>query len=586
MWLGDTTGIANVNAEYTTITIQPVDATITATYFTLPTYTLTVVSGSGDGVYVAGKLVTVSADSPPAGKAFYQWVGDTGGISNTFGEVTTITMPAAAAAITATYQNAIEISAPGTLTVAGGYYRLTQDVSAGGTAFIISANDITLDLGGHTVTYNTTAGNSQYGVLITLGMDRVTVKNGILIQGAGGGAGCHGISMAPASWCYGPYELHHLVIYTHGDDSAGISVRDFSNSSIHHNYIRCDANTLATDGGGALCISVNAQREGNLDIYENIAVNGHRGLHLTYLGLDTSNPAQSNVYNNLIQHSRRMQGSKAPYGILMAKSRNVHVNANQIISDKGRGIILDGYGQGVPRGTDFCQIYDNRIDVQYSDVVTSGPYPENRVYGIRDRYSSGNNTFDNNILMVQNDVPAAGAGTRRTDAFSIGSDGYDGLMVNFLVQNNTIFAREGVPGATITVFSFSRTESATVIDNNYQSDGGIFSGTGNVLSFTESNNNVFNPTPTSPAAPTGLRLTKFLNDYLLQWDDNTEADVYEYVVYRDGSPLPISTRGGMFYVDRDVTGSHTYSVSALTVSGTEGPQCAPVSTTTAGDAWW
>ena len=95
------------------------------------------------------------------------------------------------------------------------------------------------------------------------------------------------------------------------------------------------------------------------------------------------------------------------------------------------------------------------------------------------------------------------------------------------------------------------------------------------------------PTPTpTPAAPTGLRLTKFFDDYVLQWDDNTEADVLEYYVYKNGARIPISSRGGTFYVDRNVAGTHTYSVSALTLTGTEGPRCTAVSTTTAGNAWW
>ena len=54
---------------------------------------------------------------------------------------------------------AILLSAPTTIS-SSGYYRLTQSVSASGTAFTISAGNVTLDLGGHTVTYGTSGGTA------------------------------------------------------------------------------------------------------------------------------------------------------------------------------------------------------------------------------------------------------------------------------------------------------------------------------------------------------------------------------------------------------------------------------------------
>ena len=73
--------------------------------------------------------------------------------------------------------------------------------------------------------------------------------------------------------------------------------------------------------------------------------------------------------------------------------------------------------------------------------------------------------------------------------------------------------------------------------------------------------------------------------YLLEWGSNSEADVFEYIVYRDGEKLPMSPRGGTFYVDVDVGGTHAYSISALTLSGNEGPRCSEVSTASAQNGW-
>jgi len=101
-WIGDTSAVANVNSATTTVTMPASNVTITATYQTL--YTLTVNSGSGDGSYLAGTMVTVTANAPPAGQVFDQWIGDTSAVANVNSATTTVTMPASNVTITATYQ--------------------------------------------------------------------------------------------------------------------------------------------------------------------------------------------------------------------------------------------------------------------------------------------------------------------------------------------------------------------------------------------------------------------------------------------------------------------------------------------------
>jgi regulation of enolase protein 1 (concanavalin A-like superfamily) len=66
-------------------------------------YALTVNNGSGSGNYTAGSAVMVSANSAPAGQQFAGWTGDTATLANPASASTIFTMPAAAAAITATY---------------------------------------------------------------------------------------------------------------------------------------------------------------------------------------------------------------------------------------------------------------------------------------------------------------------------------------------------------------------------------------------------------------------------------------------------------------------------------------------------
>ncbi|KKK65337.1 hypothetical protein LCGC14_2975170, partial [marine sediment metagenome] len=326
-----------------------------------------------------------------------------------------------------------------------------------------------------------------------------------------------------------------------------------------------------------------------LKFYNNIVSGAHRPIHLDYLGFNIANPGRSYIYNNLSQPKRRLGGQKAPYGILFAKSRNADVYDNQIITDYGRGFMLDGYGQGVPRGTDYMYVYNNRVDVQYSIEVTgSQNYPENNVYGVRDRYSSGNNTFQNNTIMVTND--AGTSGNKKASCFEIASDAFDTLMVNLVVADNIAIARDGTAATNPMCFTFGNCNELSITDNQYITEGGVRTAGNNgsaTLVFT--GNTVFSPTRiTPPAVPTGLKVIKFLTgNYLLRWDDNSEADVLEYYVYKDGSKISgLSTRGGTFYIDRDVSGTHTYAISAVNLSGDESSTTSTVSTSTAQDGWW
>jgi hypothetical protein len=66
-------------------------------------YALTVTSGSGSGSYAAGTGVTVTASAAPSGSTFAAWTGNTAALASSTSATTTLTMPAAATSITATY---------------------------------------------------------------------------------------------------------------------------------------------------------------------------------------------------------------------------------------------------------------------------------------------------------------------------------------------------------------------------------------------------------------------------------------------------------------------------------------------------
>ena len=103
-WTGDTTYVADVNAASTTVTMPAGNVEITATYTDLPAYTLTVTSGTGGDDYPATSIVAIEANAAAAGWIFDVWTGDVTYVAEVTDSSTTVTMPAQAVSVTATYR--------------------------------------------------------------------------------------------------------------------------------------------------------------------------------------------------------------------------------------------------------------------------------------------------------------------------------------------------------------------------------------------------------------------------------------------------------------------------------------------------
>jgi len=82
-------------------TIQPYVSAVGSQF-----YMLTVNNGGGDGNYVEGEVVSITAETAPTGQIFEKWVAsfDNPSIYNIYALSTTLTMPSSAATITATYK--------------------------------------------------------------------------------------------------------------------------------------------------------------------------------------------------------------------------------------------------------------------------------------------------------------------------------------------------------------------------------------------------------------------------------------------------------------------------------------------------
>lgn len=131
-------------------------------------------------------------------------------------------------------------------------YILTQDIVAQTRAFSIKADGVTLDLNGHTVTYDNGtplvqhAGwdryvyydDSTFGVYVGLWNDPKGIKiyNGIIKQGANNGAGTIQYGFNPIYNCTGEVEIAGITAEYAGDSVGGI-ITHWGTSYVHHNVV-------------------------------------------------------------------------------------------------------------------------------------------------------------------------------------------------------------------------------------------------------------------------------------------------------------------------------------------------------------
>ena len=81
------------------------DLTLYAIWKDAIPYLLTVVNGSGGALYTVGTLVSIHADTPPAGKVFDKWTCNGGTLADANNASTTFTMPDGNVTVTAVFKN-------------------------------------------------------------------------------------------------------------------------------------------------------------------------------------------------------------------------------------------------------------------------------------------------------------------------------------------------------------------------------------------------------------------------------------------------------------------------------------------------
>jgi len=282
-----------------------------------------------------------------------------------------------AAAGVAGAQRVVQIDAPAILDEPGTTYLLTRDVTAPHTAFIIKGEDITLDLGGHTVTYGTADGDRVSGVFARPpgrdeefalipregfgGASRVTIRNGRIVEGPGTGRYRHGVYMRGGDGL----EVSNLRVEVHSPDSNNINILYWGSAHIHHNHFLSRVRVVSNRHYPGQDVIVIWGVGGPIEIDHN-TIDGGAQWGIRVSGGDGP-PHLVNIHHNLIRHRTYATNG---YGLGL-HARNMYVYANVVRPVAGRGVHLTG------RDIEF---FNNIVDVREQP---NPEYPRTRAHGVK-----------------------------------------------------------------------------------------------------------------------------------------------------------------------------------------------------------
>lgn len=232
------------------------------------------------------------------------------------------------------------VDAPRVLNEPDTEYRLTRDISADGTAFRITAHRVTLNLNGHTVTYN----QKTLGIGVHLDnwwLEDVFIVNGTIAQGAAkSGGGYHAFDASPIKTTHcRRLEVAGLTIRYAGPSLIGIYVDGGVSTHIHNN-------TFIDEGSEV--------------------TNRHQGVEVVkIIG------AGSKIHNNLVKRARHIGFRSGENSDIYENEVNVDscvTNSTAISAITGQIRRNRIFGQGVhPIGIwpgNVMKVYDNYIKVQ------------------------------------------------------------------------------------------------------------------------------------------------------------------------------------------------------------------------------
>jgi len=323
------------------------------------------------------------------------------------------------------------LRACGKLDAAGSRYLLQEDVSSSATCFSIQADQITLDLNGHTITYGT--GNPKTAAFGILGIacwdtslsngvangnpcggsfNNLTVMNGKIVQAAGVAPFSDAIRLGQGGGNH--LVVHDVEISVNGDSAIPIhTIESGSAARVYGNIIRNDVRRIRNRHqlqGMSIKFDSSENVSPGQDVHDNEIEGGAQGGIL----LETTGAA---AYRNKIRQNGRYSNDFAIY----VWGNNQRAYQNEITALSGRGIQIGGGaigtgGRGTGRGGSHSEISENNIDVielrqncDYSDDNSCSACQPGGAYGIQfDDNPQGDLSSKNHVTARADECDAAG----------------------------------------------------------------------------------------------------------------------------------------------------------------------------------
>lgn len=290
-------------------------------------------------------------------------------------------------------KNIVKIIAPGELAQSDTEYVLKKDIIADGTAFVIKASHVTLNLNGHTITYlNGNSESQAYGVYVP-GYNRkdIAIVNGKIIQGDGKCCGnVHGIGCNPIyNYDAHDIEIGGLEIVYGTSNTSGILLHWGYNANIHHNTI-VDLGSKVTNRHQGIAAIEGCRGHGcsNQKIHHNL-IKGAR-----QLGIRAG--VQSEVYNNEVHIDSSVTNSTG----ISAAGGSIH--HNKIF---GEGV----HPIGIWPGNDI-KVYSNYVEVQ--NTKRGDEYGDTGAACLRMTWGNDNVEVMNNTFILHAEENDKGTGVR------------------------------------------------------------------------------------------------------------------------------------------------------------------------------
>ncbi|MCZ7644609.1 MAG: right-handed parallel beta-helix repeat-containing protein [Planctomycetota bacterium] len=349
-----------------------------------------------------------------------------------------------------------------------GTYLLGKDLEAEASCIAIKANDVILDLNGHTLTFGTGVRDSGESGVITYagkrkgnvghcavvspgrpdrcldfpeafngwGRSQVTglvLRNGRIVQGRG-----EGLQFCECVCLYGASapELHDLIIEYHAADTTGLATG--GGAKIHHVTIKSSSTKVSNRHRVLKAILPGDGSEVSFCRIEGVP----------HLGIYAADGAK--IHHNFIRHRATATNG---YGINGYHQKNVELYSNVIIAHNGRGI-------QVSEQADNWKVYDNYIETR----ETGGDFKQ--IHGLKLERAQNSHIHHNTVLVVSTED---GQPTPLSLGLNAGS--------KVVVEHNTFIAlRVSKPPAFAFYAIHTNCDDDTIADNTFYSNdwaGGV-----------------------------------------------------------------------------------------------------------------